>query len=362
MISYEEFYKNYKPDLRTYQDFKNNQYANIEGFERDKVLKLFLDEEYGHLKSVDFKTEIELLSEEKWLTGKIIRRELKIKFIFEDETAEIPFVSFVPVCEKKVPAFLYISFENVYPNKYCPVEEICDNGFSVTAFCYKDVAKDVDDGFSGVMEKHFIGERDIKTAGKINLWSFVACRIMDYLQSVEEIDGENIAVLGHSRLGKTALLTGARDERFKYVISNNSGCGGSALSLDKRGETIEAVTTVFPYWFCEKFKEYAQNEKALKFDQHFLLALMYPRYVYVASSSNDGWADPNGEYYSCVLADKVYKAGGKSGFVHPERLPMVGEEFHQGEIAYHLKDGNHCLSRYDWQKYMKFIKGKMNND
>lgn len=362
MITYSEFYENYKPDLRTYEDFKKTEYAEIKDFEREKILKLLLDEEYGHLKNVQYKTEFELVNEEKWLSGNIIKKELRLNVVFEDETAQIPFVTFVPVCENKCPAFLFISFESVFPNKYCPVEEICDNGFAITAFGYKDVADDKDDGFISCLERHFIGKREEKTAGKICLWSTVAIMLMDYMQTVDEIDKENIAVAGHSRLGKTALLTGARDTRFKYTISNNSGCGGAALSFNKRGESIEAVNTCFPYWFSLKYREYINNEDKLEFDQHFLLSLIAPRYLYVASSSLDGWADPNGEYYSCVLADKVYKAYGKKGFVHPERFPIAGEELHEGTIGYHLKDGNHSLSRYDWSKYIKFIKGKMNND
>ena len=357
MIFYEDFYKNYKPDSRTYEDFMNTQYAPLVSADREALLKLVMDKEYGWLKDACYKTEVECVKEEKWLSGNIIRKELKLRVIFDEEIAEIPFVAFIPVKKEKVPAFLYISFESVFPNKYSPVEEICDSGFAFIAFGYKDVADDKDDGFISCLERHFIGKREEKTAGKICLWSTVASMIMDYMQTVDEIDSENIAVVGHSRLGKTALLTGARDTRFKYTISNNSGCGGASLSFNKRGETVEVMNTVFPYWFSLKFREYNNGE--FDFDQHFLLSLIAPRYLYVASSSLDGWADPNGEYFSCVLASEAF---GENGFVHPERLPYVGEEFHQGKIGYHLKEGNHSLSRYDWNKFIKFIKGKMKND
>ena len=117
MIFYEDFYKNYKPDTRTYEDFKNTEYPTADLTDREALLKLVMDKEYGYLKDVSYITEVECVKVEKWLGGNIIRKDMKLKVIFENETAEVPFVSFIPVKKEKVPAFLYISFESVFPNK-----------------------------------------------------------------------------------------------------------------------------------------------------------------------------------------------------------------------------------------------------
>ena len=354
MIFYEDFYKNYKPDSRTYEDFMNTQYAPLVSADREALLKLVMDKEYGWLKDTCYKTEVECVKEEKWLSGNIIRKELKLKVVFEDETAEIPFVAFIPVKKEKVPAFLYISFESGFPNKYSPVEEICDSGFAFVSFGYKDVADDKDDGFISCLERHFIGKREEKTAGKICLWSTVAIMIMDYMQTVDEIDKENIAVVGHSRLGKTALLTAATDERFAFAYSNDAGCSGDALARGTNGEEIKDICKNFPYWFCENYKKYANNEQNMPFDQHYLIATIAPRYVHLGSASEDWWADPVSQYLSCVAAGDAFK----NGFCYEEKMPEINDEFFEGDVGFHMRKGLHYYSREDWLKSIKFVKMK----
>src|SRR5690606_24717348 len=137
-----------------------------------------------------------------------------------------------------------------------------------------------------------------------------------------------------SRLGKTALLAGATDERFTCVIANNSGCSGAAITRNKQGEKISDIYTNFPHWFCKNYEKYMHNEFALPFDQHFLLAAIAPRNVYVSSAVEDLWADPDSEYLSCVAASEVYEKLGIKGFIHPPRFPQVGDVFQDGKIGY----------------------------
>ena len=181
---------------------------------------------------------------------------------------------------------------------------------------------------------------------------------MDYAQTLSCLDFTRAAVVGHSRLGKTALLAGALDTRFTAAFSNCSGCSGAALSRggNEKRETVGHICGQFPFWFCRRYQQYAGAEDTLPFDQHFLLACMAPRRVYVSSAAADLWADPVSEYLSCVAAGKVYRQLGLSGFVCPDRLPQVGDVFAAGRIGYHLRAGTHYFSREDWLHFMDFLK------
>jgi len=138
---------------------------------------------------------------------------------------------------------------------------------------------------------------------------------MDYLVTDKDIDRDRIAVFGHSRNGKTALLAAAFDDRIALALSHQSGCGGSAPSRTKnpKAETVKRINSAFPHWFNATFKRFNDEIEKLPFDQHGLAAICAPRPVLYTNAEGDQWADPAGQFEMLQAADKVYKLLGAGG-------------------------------------------------
>ena len=332
-----------------------------DNMKKSEIVDLLLKEEYGYLPPAPQKWEVENVEEAgfTFCAGKAQLFKITLKCKLEKGEFSLPvYYTRLADSENKAPCFVMINFRDDVPDRYLPSEELVDAGYAVLSFCYKDVTSDDADftnGLAGVVYKN--GERTATQCGKIGLWSWAAMRVMDYALTLPELDHSKISVVGHSRLGKTALLTGAIDERFFCAFSNDSGCSGAALSREKsqENENIEMICTNFPYWFSEHYKMYINNEDALPFDQHFLIAANVPHRVYVSSAVEDLWADPDKEYLSCVAASSYYKKHGMKGFVSDKALPEVCDVFHDGHIGYHLRKGKHYLSREDWNRYIEFL-------
>lgn len=328
---------------------------------REEIKKILQTEEYGYMPEKPEHMKVELIEQApNFAAGKAIKRSLKISLMINGAVFSFPITSVIPTSEGKHPAFVLINFSADVPDKYYPAEEIVDNGFAVFSFCYKDVTSDDGNFKNGIAPYFRKGKRRQTDPGKIAMWAYAAMRVMDYIEALDNIDTDNVAVIGHSRLGKTALVTGAFDERFKYVISNDSGCSGAAITRGKVGESAVDITNRFPFWFCPKYVKTAVDFNSVKYDQHFLLALSAPRYVMVGSAEQDKWADPESEFLSCVLASKAYEILGSKGLVHEDEIPEPKSILDQGNILYQYRHGTHYLSREDWNEYMKFIKSKMN--
>lgn len=325
---------------------------------REEMLDILQREEYGYIPQRPDEVTFEVKNSfiPAFCAGKAKSKRVTITCKIGEKSFSFPMHATIPVKEGKHPFFVLINFRDDVPDRYLPSEEILDRGFATLSFCYKDVTSDDNDftnGLAGVLYEN--GERGDSDAGKIAMWAWAAQRVLDYAETEESLDMSKAFVCGHSRLGKTALLTGAVDERVRLAYSNDSGCCGAAISRGKIGESVEAITRVFPQWFCKNFYKYADNEDKMPFDQHALIACVAPRHVYVASAFEDKWADPDSELLSCVAASEAYEKKNMVGFVCEDRLPVIDDVYHEGRIGYHLRAGLHYFSREDWNHMIDYV-------
>jgi hypothetical protein len=236
------------------------------------------------------------------------------------------------------------------------LEVILARGYAIATLDANDFCPDDKDKFRHGALAYFYPQRSgppgPEEPGAIATWAWGLSRALDYLECDPQIDAKRVAVIGHSRMGKTALWAGAEDQRFALVISNDSGCGGASLSRRQFGETVARITRVFPHWFCANFSQYAGHEDQRPIDQHELIALIAPRPVYIASAQEDRWADPRGEFLSAAGAAPVYRLLGKPGLGASEP-PGVNQSIGQ-TIGYHVRVGKHALTDYDWLRYLDF--------
>jgi len=345
---------------------------------RPEILALFNEHVYGYYPDEQAPVTAEIVEENRnALNGLATRRQIKIWFRENKSGPCVDLLLHFPNAPKSTfPAFLGYNFKgnhsvNADPailinplkeheergvaSRRWPLEMIIERGYASATACYFDIDPDVNDLTDGVHALYYKPRQNHPAPngwGSISAWAWGLSRMLDYLETVDEIDAARVAVHGHSRLGKTALWAAARDERFAIAISNDSGCGGAALSRRCFGETLAVINNAFPHWFCNNFKKYNDNEAALPIDQHELISLIAPRPVYVASATEDLWADPLGEFLSAVHAESVYALFDKAGLQtqqQPEPGISIGDS-----VGYHLRVGKHDVIKEDWEHFLNF--------
>jgi hypothetical protein len=265
----------------------------------------------------------------------------------------------------RVPLFLLLNNRpatNTDPTRreksgFWPAEQVIARGFGIAALQVGELAPDdkvrFRDGVIKLFEGTTEGSRPANAWAALAAWAWGASRAMDYFVRDPRIDAKRVAVVGHSRGGKAALWAGAEDERFAMVIANESGEGGAALSRRNYGETLARITEVFPHWFAQNFTGFAGREVSLPVDQHMLLALAAPRALYVASADQDLWADPRGEFLSLAMSSPVF-ALWREPPIAADAMPALKQPLVAGRRGYHVRDGTHNLTPYDWDRFVDF--------
>src|SRR5262245_5989064 len=357
----------------------------------------------------------ELFRDEKALGGKATLSEAKITFEEPSLSHPIHVLFVVPNAVSKPPVFVGMNFcgnhallddsrvhlPEVWCRNTCPgvvneratdkgrggqadvwnIELIIDRGYALACFYSGDVdpdTPDLSDGIGPAFYKPGQSTAGPDDAATIMLWAWGFHRVVDFIERGANgvVDPKRIAVVGHSRNGKTALLAGAFDERIAVVIPLQAGCGGTAPSrtTDTRAESVRQINTSFPHWFCGNFKKFqdpieipdkassaarreltnrfSENTNRLPFDQHCLIALCAPRPVLVPNAEEDVWANPSGQLEIIKAATPVYKLLGAEGIALDARAQM--NKLIDSRLGYFIRPGKHAMTRTDWEVFITY--------
>ena len=385
------------PDpLMTFQQKKVNNVKNWEKKRRPELMNFFTQNMFGEIPGELKISSYKVVEEsDDAFNGKAKRKQVELTFEKNGKTLDFTILMYLPKNVEKAPVFLGCNFDGnhtvttdvnviisdawaendpsigvnynqlteqsrgVKTSRWA-IEKMIDAGMGLATIYYCEVDPDKNDFTDGIHPLLYVDDQKQPANnewGSIAAWSWGLSRAMDYLEKDEDVDALKVIVFGHSRLGKTSIWAGVTDQRFAAVISNNSGCGGAALSKRKFGETVWRINNSFPHWFCKNFHNYSNKENLMPVDQHELLALIAPRPLYVASAQEDQWADPRGEFLSAFYATPVYQLYGKKGISTME-MPAVNTPI-QNTVAYHIRTGGHGVTDYDWEQYIKWAKEQL---
>lgn len=384
------------PDALTAMDGKPVSTREVWKEKRAPELRsLFQHYEYGTMPA-SAKVTAKVLREDKAaLGGKTTLREIELT-LSQPEGGVIHLLIVTPnEAKKPSPVFLGLNFNGNHallpdPQIYVPptwksrkgltleqsrgsefdtwaLDQAIARGYAVATFWNSELVPDDKDAAEAMLQKLRPGqsaERGPSDTATIAAWAWCLSRAVDYLVTDSAIDAKRIAVVGHSRNGKTALLAAAFDERIALAVPSQAGCGGTAPcrvsdELAKEGsngrptvETVRQINKSFPHWFCGNFKAFNDEPARLPFDQHELIALCAPRPVLLSCATEDVWANPPGQFEMLKAADPVYKLVAGEG-LGATQMPEISKLL-PSRLGYYIRPGKHSMTREDWAVWLDY--------
>jgi hypothetical protein len=229
--------------------------------------------------------------------------------------------------------------------------------------------------------------RKLDDWGVLSAWGWGMSKVLDYFEADKAVDAKRVAVQGHSRAGKAAVVAMAYDDRFLTGFISSSGEGGAKLHRRKYGELIENLVALNEYhWMAGNFLKYAGRWDQLPVDSHELVALCAPRPVFLsagkgpdenpdgtikmlrpgdpgviasrgpaeqqAANINDAWVDAKGTFLAGVGAGPVYKLLGKKDLGTTE-FPTRETALVSGDIGFRQHSSGHTPGP-NWPVFLDF--------
>lgn len=369
---------------------------------RPEILKLYVDNVYGHVPSWS-KTDLrfKVIEESSTaLNGTAHRKQIEIRFSADPDTPVIHLLLYTPANAKgPVPVFeclhfsgnwaivddpdvrLYELWNRATQQKALPpadtkrgtskewdVPTVLARGYGVAAINYNDIEPDPADKDAPTWTGSKLGVRAMLHSkgetglapdewGDIAAWAWGMSRGLDYLVTDHTVDPHRIIAVGQSRLGKTVLWAGANDQRFAMVVASCSGESGAAISRRDYGENVDNMTTTYLYQFCQRFARFNKRWSDLPVDSHMLVALIAPRPLFLNTGTEDQWSDPKGEFLGAQAASPAYGLFGKQGLDNDE-MPSPDKPIFR-DIAFHEHTGRHAILPTDWKLFLDFADLKL---
>ncbi len=358
-------------------------------FRRAEILQLLETDVYGRTPTPTRPIRFKVFDvDNEALGGKAIRKQVTIYFPTPKAEASGDLLIYIPAdAPKPVPVILALNFSSNQSVTSDPgvkvatlwigkppvrqpapegsrgnakefdVAKVLARGYGFATVCYQDIEPDFQEGYkNGGLRQQFSLPGQTEPApdewGAIGAWAYGLSRAMDYLEKDKDVDAHRVAVMGHSRLGKTVLWAGAQDTRFAMVLASCSGRGGASPWRRNYGETLQSMSKAFPFWFCPNLLKYVGQVDKLPVDSNELIALIAPRPVYITAAQDDQWADPRGMFMAALAAGPVYKLLGAEG-LGTDQMPPINQPI-MHTIAFHIRDGKHAVTAFDWDQFLAF--------
>ena len=374
--------------MRTFSGEKVTSREMWENRRKPELKKFFLESMYGVRPAAAEHPDVTFEAdgpEKRMMGGSALRKRICITYRGPYGTNSFVVTAFIPLSGRPVPSFVFIC--NRDPNEnldserdrrsgFWPAERMVERGYAAIAFFNGDVARETYNPATAFLNGVFPcyerpQDRDDSSWGVLSAWAWGASRVMDWIETEPLLDAKRVAVVGHSRGGKTSLLAGVTDERFAMTCVNCSGCGGAKLAhIDLPDSEYYAIflSSRVTYWFCGRYQKVFMNcdrpihradawgrlLKPIPVDQHEWAALVAPRLLAIGSATEDAGAGPLGEFHTARLASPAWGLYGCRGIPSDASFPSPDSPIRDGDVSYHIRTGEHDLTVSDWDVYMDF--------